>query len=104
LKRPRSGVLNPACTPQSRSACCTHLRSASGGQPIFPAIDLTAAQRELCSTSFEHHAHRALPELDRVRISGSHDSNSPKKWSLRKSRGASEAPKAVVLAPTARAR
>jgi hypothetical protein len=43
LSRSRSPLVSPERTPWSHSACRTHLRSVSGEQPIFPAIDEIAA-------------------------------------------------------------
>ncbi len=41
----------PGLRPLSRSAFFTHSCSVCAVQPIFAAIDITAAQRELCSPS-----------------------------------------------------
>lgn len=43
FNRARSSVVRPSRWPASRSACRTQLRNVSPVQPIFEAIDVTAA-------------------------------------------------------------
>src|SRR5262249_61753262 len=90
LRRSRSVLVSPARLPWSRSACRTHWRKDSGGQPILPAIETIAVHCDSCSAWCSKTIRTA-----RSRTSGEYfgtDFMTPyplKIWSLRQTRGGS---------------
>src|SRR5206468_8180307 len=63
FSRARSSDVSPGRLPWSRSACRTQLRSVSGVQPIFSAIEDRRPLRCVLLLLLQDHPYRAVPNL-----------------------------------------